>query len=58
LLLHPVTSIYFASDECKGVISGVYVMSQKKFNELKDSAELLTLISIFILSVVAIAPVV
>tara|TARA_B100001564_G_scaffold317002_1_gene292708 strand:- start:124 stop:285 length:162 start_codon:yes stop_codon:yes gene_type:complete len=53
-----VTSIYFASDECKGVISGVYVMSQKKFNELKDSAELLTLISIFILSVVAIAPVV
>jgi len=43
---------------CKGVISGVYVMSQKKFNEIKDSAELLTLISIFILSVVAITPVV
>jgi hypothetical protein len=33
-------------------------MSQKKFNDIKDSAELLTLISIFILSVVAITPVV
>ena len=40
-----------------GRISGVYEMSQKKITQIKDSFELITLVSIFLFSVIAITPI-